>query len=84
MCSERIDAEQVGAELLKAGFLAAAISGDVPQKERENIVERLRRGDLDVLVATDVAARGLDVDRCVLVGWEVKHLSTAFCEIVRV
>lgn len=75
----RIDAEQVGAELLKAGFLAAAISGDVPQKERENIVERLRRGDLDVLVATDVAARGLDVDRIgLVVNYDVPREAEAY------
>ena len=43
------------------------INGDVPQKERERIIDRLRDGRLDVLVATDVAARGLDVDRVDLV-----------------
>ncbi len=43
------------------------MNGDVPQKEREKIIERLRDGRLDVLVATDVAARGLDVDRIDLV-----------------
>ena len=45
------------------GHAAAALNGDVPQKLREQTVERLRRGRLDVLVATDVAARGLDVER---------------------
>jgi ATP-dependent RNA helicase DeaD len=49
------------------GVNAAAISGDVAQRERERMVERLRRGGLDVLVATDVAARGIDVDRVGLV-----------------
>ena len=39
----------------------------MPQKEREKIVERLRDGSLQVLVATDVAARGLDVERIGLV-----------------
>ncbi|MDO5495606.1 MAG: helicase-related protein, partial [bacterium] len=53
--------------LASAGLRAAAISGDVAQGEREKIVERLRRGALDVLVATDVAARGLDVERIGLV-----------------
>ena len=43
------------------------MNGDVPQKERERIIERLRDGRLDVLVATDVAARGLDVERVDLV-----------------
>ena len=60
-------AEDVGSALLERGISAATISGDVAQKEREKIVERLRSGALDVLVATDVAARGLDVDRIGLV-----------------
>ena len=63
----RKDAEEVGAALVERGTSAATISGDVAQKEREKIVERLRSGALDVLVATDVAARGLDVDRIGLV-----------------
>lgn len=63
----RKDAEEVGAELIARGLNAATISGDVQQKERERIVDRLRAGTLDVLVATDVAARGLDVDRIGLV-----------------
>ncbi len=60
-------AEEVGSALVAAGIAAATISGDVAQRERERIVERLRAGSLDVLVATDVAARGLDVDRIGLV-----------------
>ncbi|WP_194948153.1 DEAD/DEAH box helicase [Actinomyces trachealis] len=60
-------AEDVAIELAGRSIQAAAISGDVPQRERERLVERLREGTLDVLVATDVAARGLDVDRIGLV-----------------
>jgi ATP-dependent RNA helicase DeaD len=60
-------AEEVGTALIERGLSAATISGDVAQKDREKIVERLRGGTLDVLVATDVAARGLDVDRVGLV-----------------
>ena len=59
--------DQVGTELVARGISAAAINGDVPQKERERIIDRLRTGKLDVLVATDVAARGLDVERVDLV-----------------
>ncbi len=59
--------DEVGAALIARGVSAAAINGDVPQKERERIIGRLRDGRLDVLVATDVAARGLDVDRVDLV-----------------
>ena len=59
--------DQVGADLIARGVSAAVMNGDVPQKEREKIIDRLRDGRLDVLVATDVAARGLDVDRIDLV-----------------
>ena len=52
------------AERLEArGYAAAALNGDMAQKQREQMVERLKQGSLDILVATDVAARGLDVDR---------------------
>ncbi len=52
------------AEKLEArGYAAAAMNGDMAQKHREQTVERLKKGTLDILVATDVAARGLDVDR---------------------
>jgi ATP-dependent RNA helicase DeaD len=45
------------------GYAAAALNGDMPQKQREQMVAKLKSGALDILVATDVAARGLDVDR---------------------
>jgi ATP-dependent RNA helicase DeaD len=45
------------------GFNVAPLSGDVDQKSRERTVNRLKAGELDIIVATDVAARGLDVDR---------------------
>ena len=45
------------------GFAAAPLSGDIEQKTRERTVNRLKRGTLDIIVATDVAARGLDVNR---------------------
>ncbi|MGA8211740.1 MAG: DEAD/DEAH box helicase [Nocardioidaceae bacterium] len=52
------------AERLRArGFSAAAINGDVAQNQRERTIDALRNGKLDILVATDVAARGLDVER---------------------
>jgi len=52
------------AEKLEArGYAAAAMNGDMAQKDREKMVERLKKGSLDILVATDVAARGLDVQR---------------------
>ena len=52
------------AEKLEArGYSCAPLNGDIPQKTRERTVEQLKSGKLDILVATDVAARGLDVDR---------------------
>ncbi|MEQ8495512.1 MAG: helicase-related protein, partial [Gammaproteobacteria bacterium] len=52
------------AERLEArGFACSAINGDMPQKLREKTIAELREGKLDILVATDVAARGLDVER---------------------
>lgn len=63
----RADVEEIALELSSRGFRASGISGDVAQTERERLVERLRSGTLDVLVATDVAARGLDVERIGLV-----------------
>jgi ATP-dependent RNA helicase DeaD len=52
------------AEKLEArGFAAAPLNGDIPQPQRERTVQRLKAGQIDILVATDVAARGLDVER---------------------
>ncbi len=55
--------ETLAEYLSQGGFKAAALSGDIAQKQRERIVERLRKGRVDIIVATDVAARGLDVQR---------------------
>ncbi|MCR5536775.1 MAG: DEAD/DEAH box helicase [Succinivibrio sp.] len=59
----KTDAEDVSNKLMARGFACAALHGDIPQRQREKIVERLKKGSLDLIVATDVAARGLDVDR---------------------
>jgi ATP-dependent RNA helicase DeaD len=55
--------EELAERLRARGFSAAAINGDVAQVQRERTIEQLRKGKLDILVATDVAARGLDVQR---------------------
>ena len=55
-------------ELLeKHGFRAAALNGDMTQQLREQTLDRLRSGSLDIVVATDVAARGIDIERISLV-----------------
>lgn len=53
--------------LEKHGFRAAALNGDMTQQLREQTLDRLRNGSLDIVVATDVAARGIDIERISLV-----------------
>jgi len=55
--------EELAEKLSARGFAAAAINGDIAQPVRERTIQRLKDGQVDILVATDVAARGLDVDR---------------------
>ena len=57
----------IAEELEIAGHSVAVLNGDIPQNQREATVDRLKKGFIDILVATDVAARGLDVDRIKLV-----------------
>ncbi|MBC9732464.1 DEAD/DEAH box helicase [Nocardioides sp. zg-578] len=57
------ETETLAEKLRARGFSAAAINGDVAQAVRERTVNQLKSGKLDILVATDVAARGLDVER---------------------
>ncbi len=53
----------VAEQLAKTGLTAVALNGELAQKTRERTIERLKAGQINVLVATDVAARGLDVER---------------------
>ncbi|MDR1075533.1 MAG: DEAD/DEAH box helicase [Xanthomonadaceae bacterium] len=55
--------EELAEKLQARGFAAAAINGDMQQAQRERTIQQLKDGKLDILVATDVAARGLDVER---------------------
>jgi len=59
----KIATTELAQRLEARGYSAAALNGDMAQKQREQMVKRLKQGSLDILVATDVAARGLDVDR---------------------
>jgi superfamily II DNA/RNA helicase len=61
-CRTRRSCDQVTNELTMRGFAAAAVHGDLGQSQRERALRAFRNGKVDVLVATDVAARGLDVD----------------------
>src|SRR5450631_527889 len=68
------------AEKLEArGFAAAPLNGDIPQKDRERTVARLKAGQFDIVVATDVAARGLDVERIShVVNYDVPYDSESY------
>jgi len=59
----KVETEQLADNLAARGYAAAALNGDIPQNLREQTVTRLKSGRIDILVATDVAARGLDVER---------------------
>ncbi|TVR45061.1 MAG: DEAD/DEAH box helicase [Planctomycetota bacterium] len=59
----KVATNEVAEALVSHGHRAAMLSGDVAQRDREHTVSRFIKGDIDILVATDVAARGLDVDR---------------------
>ncbi|MFM9033103.1 MAG: DEAD/DEAH box helicase [Mycobacterium sp.] len=66
--------EEVAEKLRARGFAAAAINGDIPQAVRERTISALKDGTIDILVATDVAARGLDVERIShVVNFDIPH-----------
>jgi ATP-dependent RNA helicase RhlB len=58
----KVFVERVARALERAGHRVGVLSGDVPQKKRESLLGRFQKGQLDILVATDVAARGLHID----------------------
>lgn len=55
--------EEVAESLIKRGLKAQALHGDIAQTQRKRTVEALKRGDINIIVATDVAARGIDIER---------------------
>ncbi|MDQ6970560.1 MAG: DEAD/DEAH box helicase [Mariprofundus sp.] len=66
--------EDLAEKLAARGYSATALNGDIAQKQRENTVNRLKKGHLDIIVATDVAARGLDVQRVShVINYDVPH-----------
>ncbi|MFQ5356408.1 MAG: DEAD/DEAH box helicase [Mariprofundaceae bacterium] len=65
---------ELAEKLTARGYAATALNGDVIQKQREATINSLKKGNLDILVATDVAARGLDVDRIShVINFDVPH-----------
>ncbi|MFE3254907.1 DEAD/DEAH box helicase [Nocardia sp. NPDC059091] len=66
--------EELAEKLRARGYSAAAINGDIAQAQRERTIGQLKSGVLDILVATDVAARGLDVERIShVVNYDIPH-----------
>ena len=59
----KIATEELAERLEARGFAVAALNGDIAQAQRERTIARLKAGQIDIVVATDVAARGLDVER---------------------
>ncbi|MDP7155986.1 MAG: DEAD/DEAH box helicase [Arenicellales bacterium] len=59
----KIATVELSEKLEARGYASTPLNGDIPQMQRERTIEGLRKGKLDILVATDVAARGLDVER---------------------
>ena len=59
----KVNTTELAGRLQARGYAAEALNGDMAQKSREQMIERLKKRSIDILVATDVAARGLDVDR---------------------
>ncbi|HEX9287978.1 MAG TPA: DEAD/DEAH box helicase [Anaeromyxobacteraceae bacterium] len=60
-CNTRSDTGLVSAVLNRNGYDAELINGDLPQKERERVMAKVKRGELRFMVATDIAARGIDI-----------------------
>ena len=61
-CRTKIDTQQLATELANAGYPAEALHGDLSQKQRDHVMDRFKSNRLQLLIATDVAARGIDVD----------------------
>ncbi len=73
-CNTKIDCQNVEQHLAKAGFDVCALHGDLEQRDRDEAMVRFQNGSVRVLVATDVAARGLDVSDLPLVfSYELAH-----------
>jgi len=61
-CRTKKGADELSRSLNSRGYAADALHGDMSQRERDNVMERFRKGNISILVATDLAARGLDID----------------------
>lgn len=75
----RLVTTELAEKLSARGFAATALNGDIAQAQRERTIAKLKKGELDILVATDVAARGLDVDRIShVINYDIPHDTEAY------
>jgi len=77
-CRTRMDTQQLTDELRRRGYAAECLHGEMDQSERERVMDRFKQNQCRILVATDIAARGLDVDGITHVfnydiPWDVEH-----------
>ncbi len=71
--------EELAEKLRGRGYSAAALNGDLVQAQRERTVSQLKSGAIDIIVATDVAARGLDVERIThVINYDIPHDTEAY------
>ena len=65
---------EIAEKLLARGYAAAALNGDMNQSARIKVIEQIKKGTLDIVVATDIAARGIDVDRIShVINYDIPH-----------
>jgi ATP-dependent RNA helicase DeaD len=70
---------ELSEKLEARGFLSAPLNGDIAQRQRERTIDNLKKGKINILVATDVAARGLDVDRIShIINYDIPHDAEAY------
>ena len=60
-CRTKIEAKEIAEQMIRDGYNSDALHGDLAQADRDRVMQRFREGNLQLLIATDVAARGLDV-----------------------
>ncbi len=71
-CATKMMCDRLVGDLRRWGYKAEALHGDLPQKKRERVLEDFDAGKIKILVATDVAARGLDIDRIThVINWDM-------------
>jgi ATP-dependent RNA helicase DeaD len=68
----RVECQYLSEKLSARGYAATALSGDVAQKQREDILNSMKKEKLDIIIATDVAARGIDIERIThVINWDI-------------